>query len=83
MPIDEVSISRSCGTCGAEIEIVAVKKDNMMLSTTALVWCPACEAECPEVRDIAGRAELVRQEQASYPQSTMAVPFGSRPAAGG
>ena len=79
MPIDEVSIVRKCGTCGAEIETTAVKKDNMMLSTTALVWCPACEAECPEVRDIAGREELVREEQESYPPSSLAVPFGSPP----
>jgi Zn finger protein HypA/HybF involved in hydrogenase expression len=83
MPIDEVSIVRKCGVCGAEIETVAVKKDNMMLSTTDLIWCPACESERPEVRDIAGRTGLVRQEQESYPQSVIAVPFGSRPAAGG
>ena len=30
-----------------------VKKDNMMLSSKALIWCPGCGTECPERRDIA------------------------------
>ncbi len=78
-PIDQVRIVRSCSVCATEIETVQVKKDNMMLSSKALVWCPGCEAECPEQRDIAGRADSVRQEQASYPPSQLATPFGAPP----
>ena len=78
-PIDQVRIVRSCSVCAVEIETVPVKKDNMMLSSQALIWCPGCEAECPERRDIAGRDEAIRQEQASYPPSQLAVPFGRLP----
>ena len=78
-PIDEVTILRSCSICAAEIETMTVKKDNMMLSSKALVWCPGCGAERPERRDIVDRLETIAQEQASYPQSEMAVPFGAPP----
>lgn len=81
MPIDQVTIVRSCGHCGAEIETLAVKKDNMMLSSKALVWCELCQRECPESRDIAGRSDAIRAEQQSYPQNRPAVPFGAPPAA--
>ena len=77
--IDQVSIVRKCSVCGTEIETIQVKKDNMMLSSKALVWCPACEAERPERRDIAGRLETIQQEQASYPPSQLATPFGAPP----
>ena len=78
-PIDSVTIVRSCSVCAAEIETITVKKDNMMLSSKAPVWCPGCGAERPERRDIVGRLETIAQEQASYPQSEMAVPFGAPP----
>lgn len=78
-PIDQVTILRSCSVCGAEIETMTVKKDNMMLSSKALVWCAGCGAERPERRDIVDRLETIAQEQASYPQSEMAVPFGAPP----
>ena len=77
--IDQVSIVRKCSVCGTEIETVQVKKDNMMLSSRELIWCPGCEAEHPEARDIAERLETIRKEQDSYPQSQMAVPFGEPP----
>lgn len=77
--IDQVNIVRKCSVCDTEIETVQVKKDNMMLSSKALVWCPGCEAEHPERRDIAGRIETIREEQASYPPSQLAVPFGTPP----
>lgn len=78
-PIDQVRIVRSCSVCATEIETVPVKKDNMMLSSKAPIWCPACEDEHPERRDIAGRDEAIRQEQASYPPSQLAAPFGAPP----
>ena len=77
--IDQVSIVRKCSMCDTEIETVQVKKDNMMLSSKALVWCPSCGAERPERRDIAGRLETIQQEQASYPPSQLATPFGAPP----
>ena len=77
--IDQVHIVRSCSVCATEIETVQVKKDNMMLSSKALVWCPGCGTECPERRDIAGRLETIQREQASYPPSQLATPFGAPP----
>ena len=68
MPIDEVSVVRSCRECGAEIETISVKKDNMRLFSDELVWCPVCKEDRPEVRDIAGRRSTIQREQASYPQ---------------
>ena len=67
MPINEVSVVRSCRECGAEIETIQVKKDNMRLFSDELVWCERCGTERPENRDIAGRHESILQEQASYP----------------
>ena len=77
--IDQVTIVRKCSVCATEIETMTVKKDNMMLSSKALVWCPGCEAECPEKRDIAERLEAIQREQASYPPSQLAAPFGAPP----
>ncbi len=67
MPIDEVSVIRRCKECETEIETLTVKKDNMRLCSDELVWCPKCNAEKPEVRDIAGRQDSIQREQASYP----------------
>ena len=78
-PIDQVTIARNCSVCAAEIETMTVKKDNMMLSSKALLWCPVCEAERPERRDIVDRLATIVQEQESYPQSNMAAPFGGPP----
>ena len=77
--IDQVTIVRKCSVCGAEIETMTVKKDNMMLSSKALIWCLICEAERPERRDIAERLETIQREQASYPPSQLATPFGAPP----
>ena len=78
MPINEVNIVRSCGECGTEIETVAIKKDNMMLSTKEKVWCPKCQAHRPEVRDVAGRLESIEKERKSYPKAVPAEPFSDR-----
>ena len=80
MPINEMIIVRSCGECGTEIETVTVKKDNMMLSTKELVWCPTCQADRPEVRDVAGRLKAIEKEQQSYPKAVPATPFSDRTA---
>lgn len=78
-PIDQVTIMRSCSACSSEIETITVKKDNMMLSSKAPIWCPGCDSEQPERRDIADRMDTVRLEQSSYPPSHVAVPFGAPP----
>ena len=78
MPSNEVNVVRSCGECGTEIETVSVKKDNMMLSTKELVWCPKCQADRPEVRDVAGRLESIEKEQKSYPKAVPAEPFSNQ-----
>ena len=75
MAITEVEVVSSCGECGAEIETVMVKKDNMMLFTSDLAWCSKCQADRPQVRDVAGRLESIENEQNSYPQSAPAEPF--------
>ena len=77
--IDQVTIIRRCSVCSTDIETITVKKDNMMLSSRVPLWCPSCEIEHPERRDIVDRLETIRHEQASYPQSQMAVPFGTPP----
>ena len=78
-PIDQVTIIRRCSVCTTEIETTTVKKDNMMLSSKAPVWCPNCEEDQPERRDIADRLDTIQQEQQSYPPSHLAVPFGEPP----
>ena len=77
--IDQVTIIRRCSVCTNEIETMTVKKDNMMLSSRALVWCPSCEEDRPERRDIADRLETIQREQDSYPPSQLAAPFGAPP----
>ena len=75
MPINEVEVVSSCGECGTVIETVTVKKDNMMLFTSELAYCSKCQADRPQVRDVAGRLDAIEQEQQSYPQSVPAEPF--------
>ena len=69
MPIDEVKIVRRCQVCRTEMETLTVKKDNMRLFSDELLWCPTCQAERPEVRDIAGLDEAIQKEQRSYPKA--------------
>ncbi len=47
----------------------------MMLFTSELAFCSKCQADRPQVRDVAGRLESIEQEQQSYPQSVPAEPF--------
>ena len=78
MPINEVIVVSSCGECGTEIETLTVKKDNMMLFTSELAWCSKCQADRPQVRDVAGRLESIEKEQQSYPLPLPAEPFPDR-----
>ena len=69
MAEDGVLINQICGECGNQIGSFSVKKENMMLSSTQLLWCADCKQETPEIRETAGRRESVDEEQKSYPSS--------------
>ena len=75
MPITDVDIVSFCAECKTEIERVSVKKDNMMLFTKELARCPSCDADRPQVRDVAGRLDSIEKEQLSYPKPLPAEPF--------
>ena len=75
MPANEVEIVSSCAECGTVIETVMVKKDNMMLTTSEQAWCSKCQADRPQVRDVAGRLKSIEEEQQSYPKAVPAEPF--------
>ena len=66
MPAEELTVVQRCGVCAAELGTFTVKKDNMMLMTKETIWCPVCNADQPEVRDLAGRSAAIEEEQASY-----------------
>ena len=66
MPSDELTILQSCGVCGAELGTFAVKPDNMMLISKELMWCPNCQADRPEVRELVGRRSSIQKEIESY-----------------
>ena len=67
MPITEVTIIRRCAHCRYEIGTLTVKKDNMRLMVSDPVWCEACGAEAPELRDVAERETAIQDERATYP----------------
>jgi hypothetical protein len=64
-----VTVVQLCGKCGSEIGTYAIKKDSLMLTSCEQIWCPTCEEDTPEVRDIAGRAAAIRAEVESYPKA--------------
>ena len=68
MPGDMVTIVQMCAVCKTEIGTFQVKRENMMLSTTAWVQCPKCQAKRPEIRDAAGRLSAIETEVATYPK---------------
>ena len=66
MPSDELTILQSCGVCGTELGTFSIKKDNMMLISKELMWCPSCQADRPEVRELVGRRNSIQKEIESY-----------------
>jgi hypothetical protein len=72
MPGDEVTVVQRCGKCDGELGTFSVKKDNLFLTSEERIWCPDCNEETAEVRDIAGRAEAIRKEIAGYPKAVPA-----------
>ena len=67
MPITDVTILSRCSHCRQLISETTVKKDNMRLMASELVWCESCGEETPEVREVEGRQSAVEAERASYP----------------
>jgi len=81
MAKDGVLINQICGACGNQTGSFSVKKENMMLSSIQLLWCPDCQEETPEIRETAGRRESIGEEQRSYP-SSLAEWYASQPGIG-
>ena len=69
MAADGVLVNQICGACGNQTGSFSVKKENMMLSSIQLLWCPNCQQETPEIRETDGRRESIDEEQRSYPSS--------------
>ena len=65
---DEVEITQSCGVCHAELGSLSVKKENMMLTTSDRIWCSRCQAEQPEIREVAGRHAAMVAEETTLPR---------------
>ena len=75
MPGDEVTVAQLCGKCHAQLSTFDIKKDNLMLTTKDEIWCPHCNENTPEVRDLARRLETIQRETAGYPKAVPASPF--------
>ena len=67
---DEVTVIQLCSRCRAELGTISVRKENMMLSSRKRIRCPHCGTETRELREVAGRADSIREELASYPENT-------------
>ena len=74
----DMTVVQSCGECGEELGTFDVKKDNMMLMTTETIWCPKCQADTKEARDLAGRSASIQQEQNSYAANNPVDPEARR-----
>lgn len=72
MPGDEVTVAQLCGKCRHQISTFTVKKDNLFLTSKDEIWCPICQENRPEVRDVAGRNEAIVKEVESYPKAVPA-----------
>ena len=64
---DTVTLVQKCGVCGSELGTLEAKKENMMLFSKETIWCPQCQADRPEVRDVAERLEAIAKESESLP----------------
>ena len=67
MPGETITVLQLCGVCRSEVGTFEIKKDNLMLSSRARVWCAKCGSYTPEVRDIAGRVASIQREVDSLP----------------
>ena len=62
-----VTIVQLCGACNSELGTFEVKKENLMLSSRARIWCPRCRENTQEHREMAGRLESIKREVESLP----------------
>ena len=77
MPGEMVTIVRRCGACRTEVETLTIKKENMMLSSKATIWCPRCQAQRPELRDVAGRLAAIQKEAETLPRPARTQEHGA------
>jgi hypothetical protein len=70
---DTVTVVQKCGVCQTEIATFSVKKENLLLSARAEVWCPKCDVSRPEIRDVFGRLGSIQQEVDSLPDSSSPI----------
>jgi hypothetical protein len=68
---DEIEINIFCAKteCRSKIETVSVKKENMMLTSSEKIFCPSCNEEVTEYREITGRNESKEEELNTLPAS--------------
>ena len=64
---EELKVVQKCGVCSEELGTFEVKKENLMLSSRARIWCPRCKGNTPERREMAGRLESIKTEVESLP----------------
>lgn len=69
MAVDMIQVMQLCGICKSELGTFEVKKEHLMLSSKALIWCPNCQNDTPEIRDMVGRLKIINEEAASMPKS--------------
>ena len=63
------TVLRLCRVCRTEVGRFEVKRENMMLRAGAPVWCPACHAWQPEVREVEGRQAAIEEERRTLPEA--------------
>ena len=68
MAEDMVTVIQLCGNCKTELGSFSVKKENLMLTTQSTIWCPTCQADTQEARDVAGRLATIQKEVESHPK---------------
>ena len=64
---EEINVVQRCGICDGEVGTFSVKKENLMLSSRARIWCPHCQNNAPERRELLGRLESIAREVESLP----------------
>ena len=64
---EELTVVQKCGVCSEEVGTFEVKKENLMLSSRARIWCPRCGDNTHELREMAGRLESIKREVESLP----------------
>lgn len=64
---EELKVVQKCGVCSEVLGTFEVKKENLMLSSRARIWCPHCQENTQEHREMAGRLESIKREVESLP----------------